>query len=213
MAGPSRRTSDLSFLHELPLARAAVEFAEERHAGQRRAGDGAEFVLHPLEVAALVQRSHYPDHVVAAAVLHDILENTDTERAELQARFGSDVAELVALLSDDPSIPDEERQKDDVRERVRRAGGFGAVVYAADKISKVRELRAAISAGLRAAEAEVKLNRYRRALDMLQGILRESRLVEVLRFEIEALEQLPPAATEHPPARAPAHAGRRTSPA
>jgi len=184
---------DLSFLRDSPLARAAVAFASERHAGQRRQGDGAEFVLHPIEVAALLERSGYPDHVVAAAVLHDVLEDTDAERADLEARFGADVADLVALVSDDPAIEDEERRKDEVRERVRRAGGFASAVYAADKISKVRELRSLIHAGIAPSRAEVKLNRYRRSLDMLEQAIPGSRLVEALRFEIEALDRLPPA--------------------
>jgi (p)ppGpp synthase/HD superfamily hydrolase len=184
--------ADLTFLRDLPLARAAVKFASERHAGQRREADGAEFILHPIEVAALLERSGYPDHVVAAAVLHDVLEDTDAERADLESRFGPEVAEIVALVSDDPSIEDEEQRKDDVRERVRRAGGFATVVYAADKISKVRELRGMIHGGLDRSQAEVKLDRYRRSLAMLENVIPDSRLVEVLRFEIEALERLPP---------------------
>src|ERR671932_2617839 len=79
---------NLSFLRDLPLARAAATFAHERHAGQQRQADGAEFVAHPLEVAALLERSHYPDHVVAAAVLHDVLEDTDAQRSDLESRFG-----------------------------------------------------------------------------------------------------------------------------
>jgi (p)ppGpp synthase/HD superfamily hydrolase len=39
-----------------------VEFAGERHAGQRREAAGAEFIVHPIEVAALLERSGYPDH-------------------------------------------------------------------------------------------------------------------------------------------------------
>ena len=174
------------------MARAAAGFATERHAGQRRQADGADFVLHPIEVAALLERSGYPDHVVAAAVLHDVLEDTDAERADLEVRFGREVADLVALVSDDPSIEDEERRKDDVRERVRRAGGFASVVYAADKIAKVRELRSLIHAGLERSQSDVKLDRYRRSLDMLEHAIPGSRLVEVLRFEIEALDRLPP---------------------
>src|SRR3954454_21323204 len=193
---------DLSFLRDLPLSRAAVAFASERHAGQHRQSDGADFVLHPIEVAALLERSGYPDHVVAAAVLHDVLEDTDAERADLEARFGGDVAALVALVSDDPAIEDEERRKDEVRERVRRAGGFASAVYAADKISKVRELRSLIHAGIAPSRAEVKLNRYRRSLDMLEQAIPGSRLVEALRFEIEAIERLPPATTG--PTRRPA---------
>src|SRR3954470_18473028 len=113
---------DLSFLRDSPLARAAVAFASERHAGQRRQGDGAEFVLHPIEAASILERSGYPDHVVAAAVLHDVLEDTEAERSDLEDRFGPEVAELVVAVSDDPSITDKEAQKDEVRERVRRAG-------------------------------------------------------------------------------------------
>jgi (p)ppGpp synthase/HD superfamily hydrolase len=184
----------LTFLRDLPLARAATRFADERHAGQRRAADGASFVLHPLEVAALLERSHYPDHVVAAAVLHDVLEDTAVERAELESRFGSQVAQLVALVTDDPSIEEEDRRKDDVRERVRDAGGHAAVVYAADKISKVRELRALMTRGLEPGAAERTLRHHRKSLEMLEATIPGNRLVEVLRFEIEALETLPPEA-------------------
>ncbi|MBV9809664.1 MAG: bifunctional (p)ppGpp synthetase/guanosine-3',5'-bis(diphosphate) 3'-pyrophosphohydrolase [Solirubrobacterales bacterium] len=184
--------TDLSFARDLPLTRDAIGFARERHRGQRRAADSAPFLLHPLEVSSLLERSHYPDHVLAAAVLHDVLEDTDAERSELEARFGRDVAELVALVSDDPSIPDEEERKDEVRERVRRAGGYAPVVYAADKVSKVRELRLLIAQGLDQATAAVKLRRYRRSLEMLEETIPSSRLVELLRFEIEALEALPP---------------------
>ncbi len=176
----------LSFIRDLPLTQAAIEFAQERHGGQRRLADGAPFVLHPLEVASLLERSHYPDHVVAAAVLHDVLEDTDAERSELESRFGPDVSALVALVSDDLSVPDEEDRRDDVRERVRRAGGYAPVVYAADKVSKVRELRILLLTGFPEEEAEIKRERYRRSLAMLEETIPGSRIVELLRFELEA---------------------------
>jgi (p)ppGpp synthase/HD superfamily hydrolase len=182
----------LSFVRGLPLTQAAIEFARARHGDQRRGGDSASFLLHPLEVASLLARSRYPDHVVAAAVLHDVLEDTDAGPAELERRFGADVAELVKLVSDDPSIDEEEERKDDVRERVRRAGGFAPVVYGADKVSKVRELRMQLATGLDPDEAAVKLRRHRRSLEMLEGQIPRSRVVELLRFELEALERLPP---------------------
>lgn len=182
----------LSFVHGLPLSQAAIEFARAHHDGQLRSGDSASFLLHPLEVASLLARSRYPDHVVAAAVLHDVLEDTDAAASELERRFGADVATLVQLVSDDPSIADEEPRKDDVRERVRRAGGFAPVVYGADKVSKVRELRLQLATGLAWDEAAVKLRRHRRSLEMLEQRIPDSRVVELLRFELEALERLPP---------------------
>ena len=189
-----RTRASLSFMRGLPLTQAAVEFAWERHAGQRRLADRAPFILHPLEVASLLERSHYPDHVVAAAVLHDVLEDTDAERWELKTRFGPEVSALVAVVSDDLSIPDENDRRDDVRERVRHAGGFAPVVYAADKVSKVRELRILLLTGFPEEEVEGKREHYRKSLAMLEETIPGSRVVELLRFELEVLEKLPPQA-------------------
>ncbi|MBV8431408.1 MAG: bifunctional (p)ppGpp synthetase/guanosine-3',5'-bis(diphosphate) 3'-pyrophosphohydrolase [Solirubrobacterales bacterium] len=184
----------LSFLRDLPLTREAVAFASDHHGGQRREADGAPFLLHPLEVASMLERDGSADRVIAAAVLHDVLEDTNANQSELRARFGPDVSTLVSLVSDDPSISDEEERKNDVRERVRQAGGEALVVYAADKISKVRELRMLIARGLPAEPAAIKRRRYRASLSMLEQEMSESRLVAILRFELEALEQLPPEA-------------------
>ena len=130
--------------------------------------------------------------MVAAAILHDVLEDTDAERRDIEARFGPEVAELVTTLSDDPSIGDEERRREDLRERVREAGGFASVIFAADKVSKVRELRALLASGPPTAETEAKLRHYQASLEMLEEVMPGSHLVELLRFELEALEQMPP---------------------
>jgi (p)ppGpp synthase/HD superfamily hydrolase len=190
-----RSDHELSFTHDLPLTKEAVAFARDRHAGQIRDADHAPFVIHPLEAAAMVERSGYPDQVVAAAVLHDVLEDTDTQRLELRERFGPEVAELVAVLSDDAAIKDPDERRDDVRERVRLAGGDALVIYAADKVSKVRELRTLIVGGLAPAEAESKRRHYTKCLAMLEEAAPDDRLVELLRFELEALESLPPGTT------------------
>ena len=183
---------DLSFVRDLPLTQKAIQFAGERHGGQRRDADGAPFLMHPLEVASLLERSGYPDHVVATAVLHDVLENTDVEPGELEAEFGPEVCHLVDTVSDDMSVSDEEARKADVRERVRRDDGdAAAAVFAADKISKARELRVLLANGkIDHQEAETKLGRYCQGLEMLEDVIPGSRLVEILRFELESLEAL-----------------------
>ncbi|HUZ28210.1 MAG TPA: HD domain-containing protein [Solirubrobacteraceae bacterium] len=191
--------ADLSFVRDLPLTQQAIAFARERHGEQRRDADGAPFLVHPLEVAALLERSGYPDHVVASAVLHDVLEDTNVERGELKRRFGPEVCHLVDAVSDDVSIEDEEARKADARERVRAADRDAAAVFAADKISKVRELRMLLANGkIEPVRAETKLRRYRLALDMLEDVIPGSRLVEILRFELESLESLPPSAGDQP---------------
>src|SRR5437588_6956905 len=170
------------------MTQRAIAFAQERHGAQRRQADRAPFLVHPLEVASYLERAGCPDHVVAAAVLHDVLEDTDADRSQLESLFGRQVSELVEVVSDDPRIEDEERRKDAVRERVRRTGGYAMAVYAADKVSKVRELRMLLAKGLGPAQAGIKLHRYWKSLEMLEQQIPDSGVVELLRFELEALE-------------------------
>lgn len=90
----------------------------------------------------LLDEAGFPDHVVAAGALHDVLEDTDAEREELEARFGASVPGLVASLTDDPSIEDESERRAALRRQVASAGEEAKAVFAADKISKTRELLA-----------------------------------------------------------------------
>jgi (p)ppGpp synthase/HD superfamily hydrolase len=179
---------ELTFLRHLPITQAAVVWAVRQHAGQRREADGAAFVAHPMEVASLVAGSGYPDYVVAGAVLHDVLENTEASFEDIEVRFGSGVAHLVEAVSDDPALKDEDERKSELRERVRHAGGYAAVVYAADKVSKVREIRIALAGGVPRADVENKLRRHRDSLTMLEETMPDSDMVELLRRELETLD-------------------------
>ncbi|HEY6637092.1 MAG TPA: HD domain-containing protein [Solirubrobacterales bacterium] len=182
----------LSFTRDLPVSEAAVAFARQRHAGQARGGDEAPYVVHPLEAASLLERAGYSDEVVAAAVLHDVLEDTETRQEELDERFGAEVANLVATLTDDPTISDDDEQRDEVRERVYRAGGSALAIYGADKVSKVRELRLLLTTGVDPEIAESKRRHYEKCLGMLEELTPGAPIAELLRFELEALREFPP---------------------
>jgi (p)ppGpp synthase/HD superfamily hydrolase len=108
------RVSELPppFAHDLPVTRAAIDYARECHAAQKREGDAAPFILHPLEVAMLPHGRGYDDEVVAAGALHDVVEKTKATVDDLAARFGSRVASLVAAVSDPPGIDDYRARKD-----------------------------------------------------------------------------------------------------
>ena len=83
---PMARTD---FVEGSPLTGDALSFAADRHAGQIRDLDGqVPFVTHPVEVAYLLHEAGYSDEVVAAGVLHDVLEDTDVKPEELRGRFG-----------------------------------------------------------------------------------------------------------------------------
>ncbi|HYP48186.1 MAG TPA: HD domain-containing protein [Thermoleophilaceae bacterium] len=172
------------FLERSPCTRAALDYADERHAGQRREADGAPFVLHPLEVARLLHDCGYPDHVIAAGVLHDVIEDTDAKRDDLEQRFGRQVAELVAALTDDPTIEDQAERKAALRVQVARAGEEAAVVFAADKVSKARELRMRAGQAALDERAATKLEHYEQSLEMLSELLPGHALVEQLRSEL-----------------------------
>ncbi|HEX2231843.1 MAG TPA: HD domain-containing protein [Thermoleophilaceae bacterium] len=173
---------------ELPLTQDAIDFARSRHEGQRRDADDAPFVVHPLEVAILLRDAGYPDHVVATGALHEVLEDTDVDKDELEERFGPEVAELVGDLTDDPSIEDQQERRAALRRQVAESGERTAAVFAADKVSKARELRMKADRGPLDEESQAKLEHYVRSLEMLERALPGSELVSRLREELGALD-------------------------
>jgi (p)ppGpp synthase/HD superfamily hydrolase len=181
------------FVERSPLTRDALAFAARRHEGQTRDGDGLPFVTHPVEVACLLHEAGYSDKVVAAGVLHDVLEDTDVERAELEERFGLEVAALVAAVTDDPSIEDDDQRRAALRRQVAHAGDEAAAVFAADKVSKARELRARARHGRFQRSDEGKLDHYRASLELLTELIPGHPLVEQLREELGAVHGLPAA--------------------
>jgi (p)ppGpp synthase/HD superfamily hydrolase len=181
------------FVDWSPLTRDALAFADQRHAGQTRDIDDLPFVTHPVEVACLLHEGGYPDEVVAAGVLHDVVEDTDAELSDLEARFGGRVAELVKAVTDDASIDDDTERKAALRRQVAAAGECAAVIFAADKVSKARELRVRVSRGRRDESDCSKFAHYEASLDMLAALIPGHELVRQLRVEVEALHA-PPAA-------------------
>jgi (p)ppGpp synthase/HD superfamily hydrolase len=180
-----------AFVERSPLTRDALAFADQRHAGQTRDIDDLPFVTHPVEVACLLHEGGYPDEVVAAGVLHDVVEDTDAELSDLEARFGSRVAELVQAVTDDPSIEDAAERKAALRRQVAGAGECAAVVFAADKVSKARELRVRMSRGGHDEADCDKFAHYEASLAMLADLIPGHELVHQLRMEVEALHALP----------------------
>ena len=170
------------------LARSARVFATRCHADQRRASDGARFIEHPLEVARLLRDAGCSDVVVAAALLHDVVEDTPVGVGELRERFGPDVADLVQAVTDDARVASYRRRKRLLREQVRRAGRDAALLFAADKISKVRELQEQTADGRR---QRMRLEHYRASLGMLQGVAPQHPLVERLAHELDARVPVP----------------------
>ena len=172
------------------MTRRATAHAERVHEGQRRSSDGGPFISHPLEVACLLYDAGAPDHVIAAGVLHDVLEKTDADAEDLQARFGLRVATLVLAVSEDQRIGGYAARKAALREQVAMADREALMVFAADKVSKVRELnledaRSSDQSARGSSERDRRIAHYRQCLQLLEELLIDSSLVAQLRTELE----------------------------
>ena len=127
-----------------PLVRSALEQARSDHKGQVRNGSGGmPYVEHPISVAALLDEQGYGDEVLAAALLHDVVEDSETTLDELREKFGGEVAGYVGALTDDQSVEDYRERKAEHRERVAAAPTEAMAIYGADKLTNTRTLHAA----------------------------------------------------------------------
>src|SRR4029450_6609077 len=76
------------------LLRRAFVFAEHAHEGQQRRS-GEDFIRHPWAVAKILAELHRDEGTLAAALLHDVVEDTETPIEEVKSEFGDEIARLV----------------------------------------------------------------------------------------------------------------------
>lgn len=166
---------------ESELIAAALETAEAAHAGQTRNGSGGmAYIHHPVAVAELLAEHGFGERTVAAALLHDVIEDSDASVEDIEARFGEVVARLVTALTEDEMIKPFERRKDAHRRHVAEVGGDAPAIYAADKLSNIRVLRRAI-----ASEGESAGEEFAAPLDVKERVWAAD--VEMLRREAPGL--------------------------
>jgi guanosine-3',5'-bis(diphosphate) 3'-pyrophosphohydrolase len=121
---------------------AAAAFAARKHRMQRRKDpDASPYINHPLSLAeVLVVEGRIRDaETLAAALLHDTVEDTETTYQELVAAFGSTIARVVLEVSDDRTLPKAERKRLQIKHAdtlSRRA----KLVKLADKICNLRDI-------------------------------------------------------------------------
>lgn len=177
------------------LLREAFELARTAHAGQTLQTDGAPYIHHPLSVGILLHEAGYRDEVAAAGLLHDTVEDSDTRLEELASRFGSDVARLVADVTEPMGLEPYEARKAQHRRQVVAAGAEAAAVFAADKLVSARNLRGALAVrGEAAVDASLaqgldrKLDHYKATVRELEEVDPSPPFLPELRAELERLE-------------------------
>jgi (p)ppGpp synthase/HD superfamily hydrolase len=132
--------------------------------------------------------------VVAAALLHDVVEDTSVSLKDVRDRFGARVAELVASVTENHELPASERKRA-YRDRLRRSSRAARAICAADKVCNIVDLHEAASStedvlarfdgGL-----EGQVRQYTAALSMLEETDSDRALRDAMRAELGALRAL-----------------------
>jgi (p)ppGpp synthase/HD superfamily hydrolase len=144
--------------------------------------DGAG-TAHPRAVAGLVDAAGFAEDAVAAALLHDLVEDTPVTIEEIEAGFGPEIGAWVAALTEDPSIAEYEERKAEHRGRVLASGSVPASIYLADKLARTRSMLA--SGGEVDAD---RLDHYRATFELFAARRPELPFLAELAAELPRLE-------------------------
>lgn len=120
----------------------AAGFAAHKHKNQRRKDAGASpYINHPLSLARILREEGGVDAaaVLVAALLHDTIEDTETSYEELRGQFGTEVAEIVAEVTDTKWLKKTSRKRLQISKAARASNG-AKLVKLADKISNLRDI-------------------------------------------------------------------------
>ena len=123
----------------------AIIFAVRAHAGTERRGKGFPYIVHPMEAVEIVATMTPDQELLAAAVLHDTVEDTDVTIEQIRTEFGERVASFVAAESDEPhqrpdSVENWHDRKQAAINRIARASRDAKIVALGDKLSNMRAI-------------------------------------------------------------------------
>lgn len=123
----------------------AIRFAVKAHEGALRKGTNLPYILHPLEAAVIAAQMTDDQDIIAAAVLHDVIEDTETTAEDIQREFGARVADLVSSNTENkrrelPAPATWQIRKQETIEHLKTASRDVKIVAFADKLSNLRAM-------------------------------------------------------------------------
>lgn len=130
----------------MELISQAIQFAVQAHDGMRRKSGNSPYILHPLEAAVIVGTMTDDQHLIAAAVLHDVVEDAGITMQEVEERFGSRVAALVASETEDkradlPPASTWRIRKEESLQVLKETADIGVLmVWLGDKLANMRAI-------------------------------------------------------------------------
>ncbi|MGA7983925.1 MAG: HD domain-containing protein [Burkholderiales bacterium] len=153
----------------------AIAFAADKHRRQRRKdAEASPYINHPIALArVLTVEAGLTDPVLlAAAVLHDTLEDTETTFAELRERFGAPVASTVLEVSDDKTLAKADRKRLQI-EHAAHISRRAKLVKLADKICNVRDVASSPPHGWPLERRREYFDWARAVVDRMRGTQRK----------------------------------------
>lgn len=157
---------------ELELLLKALAFAADKHKDQRRKDVAASpYINHPIALASILcNEGHVTDiNIICAALLHDTLEDTDTEPRELITEFGAQIAAIVIAVSDDQALPKVERKRLQI-EHAAQASDQAKRVKLADKIANLRDMVDHPPAGWSLVRRQEYFDWAKAVIDRVRGV-------------------------------------------
>ncbi|MBY0006817.1 phosphohydrolase [Priestia aryabhattai] len=124
----------------MSLIKEARRYAEHAHTGQVRKLSDKPYIVHPINVGNILEKAGFSEKVIAAAYLHDAVEDTSVTLEEIVQRFGLEVAEIVEAHTEDKSKSWEERKQHTIQ--IVKTGSFEVKsLIVADKLDNLRSLK------------------------------------------------------------------------
>ena len=180
----------------------AIEFAFKKHQGQTRKGSKIPYITHPLAVMGYVMAEDAPENVAIAALLHDVLEDTEGSYQgsynEIVEYFGEEVARLVQNVAEPEGLKKSKDQKGTWKERkkhtidhLNKADTYTKMIVCADKLHNAICIREDLAVGIDAwskfnAPKEDVAWYYNSILDSLKE-LEGTRIYKLLKIEVRTL--------------------------
>ena len=130
----------------MELVSEAIAFAVKAHDGMRRKKSDAPYILHPMEAAVIVGTMTDDQNLIAAAALHDVVEDANITMGEIEERFGERVRELVESETEDkradlPPADTWRIRKEESLEMLKSTDDIGVLmVWLGDKLANMRAI-------------------------------------------------------------------------
>ena len=126
----------------------AFEFAYVNHAGSTRKGTQIPYIVHPIDVAAILMKNNASEDMIVAGLLHDVIEEENVELAEIERSFGKKIADLVNFVTEPKELRKSdmdgkktwEARKQSTINKIKSATDEQKLLLCADKLANIRDI-------------------------------------------------------------------------